>query len=184
VAGAGDAGLDAEEVARRLDALGDQGRVGAALADRVAADLGSLVSLSVLTAPLAVDYVERVARTMAAMTPEAGVRLVAAGYLAHLAVESDPGDFAVTDIPVLAGLPPPDRRGRPPRDLMNRVVKATRRPFWSLCALSPEAWDGLVVVVAAAPGPPLSLPLVDGLLRTGWVLRQVDLAYGLEPERT
>jgi hypothetical protein len=163
--------------------LGSEGRVGAALAARVAALLGDLVSLSSLTAPLAVDYVQRVARPMAAMTPEAGVRLVAAGYVAHLAVESHPEDFAVTDIPVLGGLPDPDRRGRPPRDLMTRVVKATRRPFWSLCALSPEGWDGLVVAVAAAPGPRLSLPLVDGLLRTGWVLRQVDLAYGLEPER-
>lgn len=156
--------------------------MGAELAGRVADYLPKMVSLSALTAPLAVDYVQRVARPMTAMPLEAGVRLVAAGYAGHMTVETDPQAFSVTDIPVLGNLPPPDRKGRVPRDLMTRVVKASRRTFWAVCALSPEEWDGFVLGVSGWPGPALATALVDGLLRTGWLLRQVDLAYGQEPE--
>ncbi len=31
--------------------------------------------------------------------------------------------------------------------------------------------------------PALDVSVVDALLRFGWVLRQVDLFYGLEPDR-
>jgi hypothetical protein len=148
----------------------------------VEGELGKLSSLSPLTAPLAVDYVQRVARPMSAMSLEAGVRLIAAGYLAHRVVETDPAAFSVDTIPVLGNLPPPDRKGRAPRDLLTRVVKATRRSFPAICGLPADTWDGFVLAVAAWPGPALSVPLVDGLLRTGWVLRQVDLAYGLDAE--
>lgn len=173
------------QAARRLADLGPDGRVGAELDRRVNAALPGLVSLSALTSALAVEYVERVARPVAALSPPAGVRLVARGYVAHLVVEDDPSALSVSDIPVLGNLPPPDRKGRLPRDLLTRVVKATRRQFPVICALSPAAWEGFVVASAASEGDPaLGTAVVDGLMRTGWVLRQVDLAYGGQPERT
>lgn len=186
-------------MARRLRRLGAAGDIAGRLDARVSSALPGLVSLSSLTSPLAVDYVQRVARPMVAMPVEAGVRLIARGYLAHLLIEEDPSAFAVDDIPVLGDLPPLGRRGQPPRDLLTRVVKASRRQFPVVCALPAPAWEGLVLattghtneewVVAAQPGSTgrvaagLDTALVDGLMKTGWLLRQVDIHYRLEPER-
>lgn len=151
-----------------------------------------LQSLSPLSERLALAYVERVGQPMAAMPLAAGARVVVEGYLAHLAIERAPRDFEIDDIPVHGTFPPLNRHGRPPQDLLTRVVKVTRRHFETVCALSPDEWSALVAAVTAAvharvgeteEGKGLLAPeLVDGLLRTGWVLRQVDLAYGLEPD--
>ena len=198
-----------------LKVLGADGKVAGELDRRVSDALPTVISLSELTSPLIVSYVERVARPMGAMSAPAGARIGVRGYLAHLLVETDPVAFGVDDIPVLGSLPPLNRHGRPPQDLLTRVVKATRRQFPVICALGPAAWDGFVVAttghvhtearkaagagaaggsarsatgaaggsVGAQPEPGYLDPLlVDGLLRTGWVLRQVDLAYGMEPE--
>ncbi|MGH9076778.1 MAG: hypothetical protein ACRDY0_04895 [Acidimicrobiales bacterium] len=190
--------LGAREVRARLKALGPAGQVAATLDRRVVSSLSTVAALSELTSALAVAYVERVARPVTALSAPAGAHLVVTGYLAHLLVEEDPAGLGVDDIPVLGNLPPL-RRGRPPQDLLNRVVKATRRDFETICALPPATWDGFVTATTAhvhhdwagargsEPGAAgagfLDPSVADGLLRTGWVLRQVDLAYGLQPER-
>jgi hypothetical protein len=174
-----------------------------ALDERVGQQLPNLTSLSELTSPLVVSYVERVARPVNAMPLATGARIMARGYTGHLVVEEDPGLVGAEFVPVLGTLPPL-RRGRPPQDLLSRVVKVSRRQFWPVCALSPDAWDAFSLVSTAhvhdeaelagipreeeeedeAKAPAyLDEALVDGLLRAGWVVRQVDLAYGLEPER-
>lgn len=168
------------------------GDVATRLFQRVEGTLVLLQSLSPLTEPLALGYVERVGAPMAAMPLAAGARVVVEGYLAHRELERSPADFGITDIPVHGGFPPLNRHGRPPQDLLTRVVKVTRRHFTEVCALTPEEWEALVATVTAAvhdrageatEGKGLLAPvLVEGLLRTGWVLRQVDLAYGFEPE--
>ncbi|HEY3809799.1 MAG TPA: hypothetical protein VGL49_00080 [Acidimicrobiales bacterium] len=169
-------GEDAATV-RRLDAA-------------VEVAMSSLVSLSSLTAPLALQYLERLARPIPALTLEMGVQTVSRAYVAHQVVETDPAAYGASDVPVLGTLPPL-RRGFPPQDLLTRVVKATRRDFELIRALSGPAWDGFVYSLtrraheqAAQPGPDglLDRPVVDGLARFGWLLRQVDLHYGLEPE--
>jgi len=177
--------------------VGEEGRAVRLLNKRVGQRLSDVVELSPLTSELTVAYVERVASPMSAMSLPAGARLIARGYLAQLLIEQDPAAFAIDDIPVWGTLPPL-RNGRPPQDLLTRVVKASRRHFATVCCLSPEAWEAFVVAttaevhaeaLSAAPrgedleGAGVLAPeLVDGLLRTGWLLRQVDLAYGLAPE--
>ncbi|MHB1536315.1 MAG: hypothetical protein ACYC1D_17240 [Acidimicrobiales bacterium] len=180
-----------------LGARGTDGRWAAALDARVESLLPSVVSLSELTTALALDYLERVHRPFPALTLASGARLTTRAYVAHLAVEEDPVAFGATDVPVLGGLPPA-RHGRPPQGLLTRVVKASRRDFAVICALSPQTWEGFVTCAllhthddAAAAGaavvdgqsPWLSRAVVDGLARVGWVLRQVDLHYGQSPER-
>ena len=166
------------------------------LNQRVGRRLADVVELSPLTSELTVAYVERVAGPMSAMSLPAGARLIARGYLAQLVIEEDPSAFAIEDIPVWGALPPL-RHGRPPRDMLTRVIKASRRHFAMVCCLSPEAWEAFVVATTAevhaealsgTPGGQdlegaglLAPELVDGMLRTGWLLRQVDLAYGLGP---
>ena len=94
-------------------------------------------------------------------------------------------------MPVLGTLPAL-KKGRPPQDLLSRVVKASRgRGFAAICALSPPAWDGWVWCLtkrahdAAATGADLvPLEALDGVARFAWVLRQTDLHYGLSPERS
>jgi hypothetical protein len=183
-------------VAAVVEAAGAEGRAVRLLNRRVGQRLADVIELSVLTSELTVAYVERVAAPMSAMSLATGARCIARGYVAHLLIEEDPAAFGVVDIPVLGTLPPL-RRGRPPQDLLTRVVKATRRHFYSVCCLSPEAWDAFLVATTAEihaealagatdgedrEGAGLLAPeLVDGLLRTGWLLRQVDLAYGLQP---
>jgi hypothetical protein len=150
----------------------------------------AVTSLSTLTAPLALEYLDRLARPIPTLTPETGVQIVSRSYVAHLVTEGDPGAFGATGVPALEL--PPLRRGYPPQDLLTRVVKATRRKFERIRAVPGPVWDGFVRDLAcrvhdrtpgADPGDLLALAVVDGLARFGWVLRQVDLRYGLEPER-
>ena len=188
-----------------------------ALDRRVGNRLPALSSLSPITSPLVVDYVKRVGGPIKSMSPSAGARVVARGYVAHIVVEHDPNIVGAPDVPVLGDLPPLNKRGQPPGDLMMRIVKASRRHFEGICALSLDGWDAYVTVslahvhddaelIAGAGGGEdgeggagagageggeggepdgpayLSEEVVDGLMRTGWLLRQVDLAYGQEPE--
>ena len=87
--------------------------------------MASVQSLSSLTAPLALDYLDRLARPIPALTPQTGVQIVSRAYVAHLVVEADPAAFGAADIPVLGTLPPaagitsagpadPGRQGHPP----------------------------------------------------------------------
>jgi hypothetical protein len=151
----------------------------------------SVLSLSSLTVPLALDYLDRLARPIPALTPEMGVQIVSRAYVAHLVVERDAAAYGAADVPVLGTLPPLRRRS-PPQDLLTRVVKATRRNFELIRALSTPVWDGFVCGLTRRahdqvpdPGPDglVAVAVVDGLARFGWVLRQVDLHYGLEPEQ-
>jgi hypothetical protein len=190
-AGAGLERIDGPALASLLDGLDRDGELGSRLDERAQAVMAGLQSLSELTAPLAVDYMDRIRRPLADLSPADGVATVTAGYSAHLAVEADPAAFGAADVPVLGTLPPP-RDGRPPTDLLLRVVKASRKPFPAIRAVSGPAWEGFTACVTrrvhdrqAAAGAALFLDpaVVDGLLRFGWVLRQVDIHYGLEPER-
>ncbi len=164
-----------EENARRLDAS-------------AAINTETILSLSQLTADLALDYIDRLVRPISSLTPQAGVDIVTRAYAAHLAVEQEPGSYGAVDVPVLA-LPQP-RHGRPPQDLLTRAVKASRRRFPAVRAVNEPVWHGFVVLLtmriheAAQDGGELvSGEVVDGLARFGWVLRQVDIHYKLEPER-
>lgn len=176
------------ELDEGLAALGRDGPLARSL--DAAADLRGrrLRSLSSLTTPLALDYLDRLARPIGALGPESGVQIVSRAYLAHCSVEDDPAAFGAPDVPVL-GVLPPLRRGSPPRDLLSRVVKASRRDFELIRAVSAPVWEGFVLCLARRVHQPvegggdlLSLEVVDGLGRFGWVLRQVDIHYGLEPE--
>lgn len=151
--------------------------------------MGEVTSLSSLSAPLALDYLDRLTRPIPALTPEIGVQVVGRAYVAHIVVERNPGRFGAADVPVLGTLPPL-RRGRPPQDLLSRAVKASRRGFEFICAVSPAVWSGFVDCLtkrahdqAVDPENLIPRDAVDGLARFAWVLRQVDLHYGLEPDR-
>ncbi|HET6966201.1 MAG TPA: hypothetical protein VFH58_15600 [Acidimicrobiales bacterium] len=174
-----------------LKSLGSDGAVARDLDQEVDPEMARVTSLSSLTSPLAVAYMDRLARPVPSLTPEIGVLIVGRTYVAHMVVERDPGRFGAADVPVLGTLPPL-KKGRPPQDLLIRVVKVSRgRSFSPLCALAPAAWDGFVRCLtkrahdAAAPGAELvSTEVVDGVARFAWILRQVDLHYGLSPERS
>lgn len=144
--------------------------------------VAGLSSLSDLTAPLAIAYLDRIGRPTPSLTAGAGARTTSAGYAAHMAVEADPAAFGVTTLPVLGTLPDL-RRGRPPQDLLLRVVKATKKPFPVVRAVDDLTWEGFVSRQLQRLDVELDRALIDGLLRFGWVLRQVDLRYELEPER-
>ena len=173
------AGLgDASAMAQRLDTVTDEA-------------MASMGSLSSLTAPLALDYLDRLDGPIPALTGPIGVQVVTRGYVAHLVVEREAAAFGATDVPVLGTLPAL-RRGSPPQDLLTRVVKASRRNFEVIRAVSTPVWNGFVRSLARRahdlqpdPGPDglVAVEVVDALARFGWVLRQVDLRYGLEPER-
>ena len=189
--------VDAEACSAHLASLGPDGEAARRLDAAVDRLMVEVVSLSSLTAPLAVDYLERMRRPLPALAADMGVQIVGRAYLAHMVVEHDPGLYRATDIPVLGTLPPL-KKGRPPQDLLSRAVKASRRGFETVCALPIHVWDGFAYLLArrvhdmaAAAGAARSEPVeyvalaaVDGLARFGWVLRQVDLHYGLDPERT
>lgn len=167
---------DAEENARRLDA-------SAALIRE------TILSLSQVTADVALDYIDRLARPIPSLSPQGGVDIVSRAYAAHLAVEEDPGGYGAVDVPVLGTLPAP-RQGRLPQDLLTRVVKASRRSFPAIRAVNEAVWDGFVVLLTLRLHEPqpndselVAGEVVDGLARFGWVLRQVDIHYKLEPER-
>jgi hypothetical protein len=200
--GVGDGALDAAGLAERLRALGPAGDDARALDRAVTVSIGGMAALSSLTTSLAVTYLERVQHPIAAMTLASGVFITTRGYAAHRAVEADPAAYGAVDVPVLGTLPAL-RRGRPPQDLLNRVVKASRRDFEQVRAIDQDVWDGFVLHTlwrvheqAEAEAVELAveedlddvepayldLDVVDGLTRFGWLLRQVDIHYGLEPE--
>lgn len=188
--------VDTRAAEAALVLLGPDGDTSKALEQAAREEGARLTSLSSLTTQLAIDYLDRLARPIPALTPASGVQLVASGYAARLAVERDPARFkAPEQLPELASLPP-IRRGRPPQDLLTRAVKATRRGFPAVRAVPPGVWDGFVLLLTARTheglpeddggedGPGLLAgEVVDGLARLGWVLRLVDVRYGLEPER-
>lgn len=186
--------MDRSALAGGLAQLGPAAALVTALDRRVEKDLSRVGALSELTSQLALSYLERIRHPLGALTLEVGVALTTRGYLAHMAVEADPAAYgALAEMPVLGSLPDL-RRGRPPQDLLTRVIKATRRNFALIRALPEEVWAGYLLCATAhahqTPAPPagdgetprmLDTAVVDGLLRFGWVLRQVDLRYGLSP---
>lgn len=177
------------ELDQHLKSLGGDGRVARDLDGAVDQEMARITSLSALTSPLAVSYMERLSRPVPSLTPAIGVLIVGRTYVAHIVVESDPGRFGAPDVPVLGTLPPL-KKGRPPQDLLSRVVKVSRgRTFPPLCALSPAAWSGFVHCLtkrahdATRAGEELvPRDVVDGVGSFAWVLRQVDIHYGLSPE--
>lgn len=180
--------VDEGALGARLGELGVDGELAARLDDAAEAELRSLRALSELTASLSLTYLERIGRPLAALDLDVGVYVVTRGYAAHLAVEADAAAYGATDIPVLGTLP----RRRPPGDLLNRLVRVTRRGFETVRAVNDGVWDGFVVATTRRVhqrGPAgtdeghLDPVVIDGLLRFGWVLRQVDLHYGLQPDR-
>jgi hypothetical protein len=176
---------------RFLKELGADGAVARDLDAEVDKEMTRVTALSSLTSPLAVSYLERLSRPIPSLTPEIGVLIVGRTYVAHMVVESDPGRFGSPDVPVIGTLPPL-KKGYPPQDLLSRVVKVSRgRTFPPLCALSQAAWEGLVRSTTkrahdAVPpdGDHVPVEVVDGVARFAWILRQVDLHYGLSPERS
>jgi hypothetical protein len=192
--GSGEA-LDAAAVKARLKALGDDGRVASQLDEAANGVVASLHGLSDLTVPLALNYLDRISRPLEALDLESAVRITTRGYAAHLVIEERGRDFGVETVPVLSDLPPM-KRGVPPQGLLTRIVKATRRNFDAIRAVNSATWDGLIALNAGhvhaarrrdADGKlpsALDVSVIDALLRFGWVLRQVDLFYGLEPDRS
>ena len=176
---------------RHLKSLGGDGSVALDLDRAVDGEMTRVTALSSLTSPLAVSYMERLSRPIPSLTPEIGVLMVGRTYVAHMVVEGDPGRFGAADVPVLGTLPPL-KKGRPPQDLLSRVVKVSRgRTFPPICALTPAAWEGWVWCltrrahdIAPAGADLVPLDSADGVARFAWVLRQVDLHYGLSPERS
>jgi hypothetical protein len=184
--------VDGPMLERHLAGLGNDAVVVRHLDADVDEAMGSMRSLSSLTAPLTLDYLERLARPIPALTLEVGVQIVTRAYLAHMVVEADPAACGAACAPALTSFPAL-RRGSPPQDLLTRVVKASRRHFEQIRAVSAPAWAGFVLGLTHRahdqgphPGPSglVARDVVDGLARFGWVLRQVDLHYGLEPERS
>jgi hypothetical protein len=177
----------ASDLSRYLKSLGPDGITARRLDDDTDAAMGTISSLSAVTAPLALEYMDRLGRPIPSLTPEVGVQIVGRTYVAHTVVEKDPPRFGASDVPVLGTLPPL-KKGALPQDLLSRVVKASRRSFPPLCALSPAAWDGFAHCLTkrahdqAVDHDYVTAEVVDGLARFAWVLRQVDLHYGLQPE--
>lgn len=165
-----------------LDSLGQDGPAARRLDQAVDEVMGRLVTLSPITGPLAADYIDRMTRPFPALAGPTGALVVARAYAAHLAVEASPGSYRAVDVPVLGTLPGLRRNGAPPQDLLVRVVKATRRGFELIRAVPTPVWDGFVYCLAQRVGEDGLLATVDGLARVGWVLRQVDIHYGLEPQ--
>lgn len=164
-----------------LGSLGQDGPAALRLDQAVDGIMGRLVSLSPITSSLAADYVDRMTRPFPALAGPTGALVVARAYAAHMAVEADPGSYRAVDVPVLGTLPGLRRNGAPPQDLLVRVVKATRRGFELIRAVPTPVWDGFVYCLAQLVGDEVPLASIDGLARVGWVLRQVDIHYGLSP---
>jgi hypothetical protein len=169
----------------RLRQLGQSGARGRALHKAALRRIAALRTLTPVSTSVALRYAERVARPLAALDEVAATEIVLLGYAAHQLVEEQPDAYGVDDIPVLGALPK-----APPRDLANRVLRASRKDFAVLCALSPETWESFSACSLATaqrrPDRPegpghVSADVVDGLLRFGWILRQADLYYGLNP---
>lgn len=178
--------LDQDALTGRLASAGDAGGRAGAL-DRDVEESLAGASFSPLSSQLAETYLDRIGRPLTHLTLESGAYVTARGYVAHRLVESDPGRYGAAEVPVLGTLP----TGRPPADLLNRVVRATRRGFEHVCALDAATWQGYLDAttwrahrrddeVCSPEGEAgyLDPRVIDGLLRFGWVLRQVDLHYG------
>jgi hypothetical protein len=180
--------IDRRAADDRLAELGPDADTSRRLDETTGAVATTIVSLSPLTAGMAIDYIDRLARPIPSLSAEAGVNIVTRGYAAHLAVEQDPQAFGALEVPVLGTLPPL-RHGRPPQDILTRAVKASRRNFPAVRSVSAPVWDGFVVLltrrvhaIVADDGDLVAVEVVDGLARFGWVLRQVDIHYDLSPE--
>ena len=180
--------VDQADVDAYLDRLGQDGPRARDLDLVVDRRMETIRSLSPLTAPLAVDYLDRMARPIPDLTPEQGAQIMGRAYVAHLVTEDDPARFGARDVPVLGTLPPL-RRGAAPQGLLVRVVKASRRDFEVIRAVPTPVWDGFIRILTRRThdlvpegAPVVSLAVVDGLARVGWVFRQVDIHYGLAPE--
>ena len=189
------AAMDAVSVEQRLDGLGEAGDRARALDLATVEVMRTLAGLSPLTSGLVETYLERIGRPLRDLGFDAGAMLVTRGYAAHLAVEADHAAYGAADVPVIGGLPPA-RDGRAPADLLTRVVRATRRGFGRLRAVDDEVWDGFVACstfrvhrlagAAGAADEPVGFVdpvVVEALVRLGWILRQVDLHYGQQPDR-
>ena len=117
--------------------LGEDASTVRSLDAAVEAALASVLSLSSLTAPLALDYLDRLARPIPALTPRVGVQIVSRAYVAHLVVESDPAAFgAAAD----------------PRILLadyDRLVVTSSGPDGTVCVLRPPGADPEVILLAA-----------------------------------
>lgn len=192
-AGRAPGALDRAGALERLAALGIDGERARMLDEAVGKRQPGLRSLSELSAALAVSYLERISRPLGALSLDTGAFATTRGYVAHMVVEADPGSFGASNLPVIE-VPPP-RHGVAPRDLLMRLVKASRRDFESVCAVPAEVWSGYVITTtwrmhdmvrkAAAKGEEpvlLDAEVIEALARLGWLLRQVDLQYGLAPE--
>jgi hypothetical protein len=182
--------VDAAAVTDYVASLGADSGPARRLIEAIDEAMGPVSSLSTLTTPLALEYLDRLARPIPTLTPEAGVQIVSRAYVAHMVTEGDPQAVGAAAVPLLDL--PPLRRGYPPQDLLNRVFKASRRHFERIRAVPGPVWEGLVLDLARRthdrtpdvdPADLLAVAVVDGLARFGWALRQVDLRYGLEPER-
>ncbi|MHB8505290.1 MAG: hypothetical protein ACYDEN_06160, partial [Acidimicrobiales bacterium] len=137
------AALDGASLEQRLSGLGEAGERARAL-DLAAVDVArTLAALSPLTSSLVETYLDRISRPLRDLGFDLGAMLVTRGYAAHLAVEADHAAYGADDIPVLGGLPPA-RDGRPPSDLLTRVVRGTRRRFEHIRAVDADVWDGFV----------------------------------------
>lgn len=98
--------VDHAALERYVTGLGEDAATVRNLDAAVDDAMASVQSLSSLTAPLALDYLDRLARPIPALTPQTGVQIVSRAYVAHLVVEADPAAFGAADIPVLGTLPP------------------------------------------------------------------------------
>jgi hypothetical protein len=182
--------VDDDALDGSLGELGADGKVARRLDLEVDALMPTVAALSSLTSPLALDYLQRLERPIPTLTPAVGVQIVSRSYVAHAVVEADPGTFGAETVPVLNTLPPLRRGGVPPQDLLTRVVKASRRKFQRIRAVPEPVWAGYVLCLAwrahehaGNEEELVAVDVVDGLARFGWVLRLVDIRYGLEPER-
>jgi hypothetical protein len=187
--------VEKADVEARLASLGADGDLARQLDQAAEQTLGGVRALSDLTVPLALAYLDRIARPLQALDLESAVRLTTRGYAAHLAVEERGRELGVDEVPVLGHLPA-IKHGRPPQGLLTQIIKLTRRGFDAIRAVSEPTWDGMVTITAGrlhgarrkGPDgtlpPPLDVAVIDALLRFGWVLRQVDLFYGFEPDRS
>lgn len=180
--------IDLGSAEDRLSGLGAEADNARHLDERAEAVTATIVSLSPLTAGMAIDYIDRLARPIPSLSAKAGVEIVTRAYAAHLAVEEDPQAFGAPDVPVLGSFPPL-RHGRPPQDIITRAVRASRRNFPAIRAVSAPVWEGFVVLLTRRLHAPVeddedlvAIDVVDGLARFGWVLRQIDIHYKLSPE--
>jgi hypothetical protein len=182
--------VDGPALESYLCSLGPDGSTAMRLDREVDAQMPLVAALSAVTSPMALDYLERLERPIPTLSSASGVQIVTRSYMAHVVVEADPEAFGTKAVSVFATFPPMRRAGVPPQDLVTRVVKATRRNFDEIRNVSSPVWQGYVRCLSkrAHDHEPvgeelLAIDVIDALARFGWVLRQVDVQYGLHEER-